>query len=312
MSVHAIIFAALKTQKCSVAKIAATLLALGCICYTARADADDQPTTNSWDPQHPRFGLLGGLDHRSGYFQDAFPQPLLVEDTSLEETEFELNYFHTAAGQQRSDIASAELQKSFGVLTFELEVPYQRTSDSDDTARGIGNIEVSARSPIYQYVASGGCFDNTLGVGMGVGIPTYSQVSKYTELEPFVFNDLALGKHFTIQTVLGYDTLVGSGEDGGSEDFEYGLVFACTIPHAEWPLPGIARISPMFEISSELGLNKSEAGQNSMLGSIGLRLDFQNIGESQPSLGLGFVFPMTNAARDEVHWGIVSNFIFEF
>lgn len=230
----------------------------------------------------------------------------------MEETEVELNYFHTAAGQTKNDVTSAEIQKSFGVLTFELEVPYQRTSDSDDSAKGVANIELSARSPIYQYVSDNGWVDNTTGVGVGVGIPTYSQISKNWEVESFVFNDVKFGKRFTVQTVLGYDTLVGSGNNGGTEDFEYGMVFAYTISHTDWPVPGIAKISPMFEISSELGLNKKEVGQNSMLGSTGVRLDFQHIGEIQPSLGLGYVFPMTSAARDEVHWGIVANFIIEF
>lgn len=302
----------MKIQKYAVTNIFAALLVAGCIHSTAKADADDQPATKSWDPQQPRFGLFDWLDHRSGYYQDAFPQPLLVQDTSLEETEIELTYLHTGAGQAKNDVISGEVQKSFGVLTFELEVPYQRTSDSDDSAKGLADIEISARSPIYQYVADNGWFDNTTGVGVGVGIPTYSQVSKYWEVESFLFNDAKFGRRFTLQTVLGYDTLVGSGNDGGTEDFEYGMVFAYAISQADWHVPGVARFSPLFEISSELGLNKKEVGQNSMLGSAGLRLDFQHIGEIQPGFGLGYVFPMTSAARDDVHWGIVANFILEF
>ena len=74
--------------------------------------ADDETITNSWTIENSRFGLFNSLDHRSGYYTDSFPQPLIVEDTSLEETELELNYQHTAAGdQQRSDILSGEFKR---------------------------------------------------------------------------------------------------------------------------------------------------------------------------------------------------------
>lgn len=288
------------------------LIAAGSVQFAAIADDENTTTTNSWTVGNSRFGLFDCLDHRSGYYQDCFPQPLLVDDTSLEDGELELNYLHTAAGQQRSDVISAEAQKSFGVFTFELEIPYEHFSDSDDTAKGIGDIELNARSPIYQYVTANGWFDTTLGVSMEVGIPVNSRVSKYTELEPAVFDDLEFGKHFTIQTVLGYDTLIGGGEDGGSADLDYGLVFAYGISRAELPIPGVKKISPMFEMSGELGLNKDESGQNSVLGDIGFRSDFQRIGELEPSLGLGYVFPMSSAAHNEVHWGIAANFTVEF
>jgi hypothetical protein len=305
------IFHALQINKNFTARTVAAIILIGCIHFIARAD-DETTTTNSWTPQNSRFGLFNCLDHRSGYYQDSFPQPLLVDDTSLEETELELNYSHTAAGQQRSSIASAGGQKSFGVVTFELEVPYERFSDSDDTVKGIGNIELNVRSPIYQYVSASGWFDTTMGVAMETGIPVNSKVSKYTELEPAVFDDLKLGRHFTVQTVLGYDTLVGGGGDGGSAEFDYGLAFAWTIPRAELPIPGVERISPMFEVNGEYGLNEDEAGENSVLGNIGFRLDFRNIGELQPSLALGYVFPMTSDARAAVHWGIAANFTLEF
>lgn len=147
---------------------------------------------------------------------------------------------------------------------------------------------------------------------MDVGIPVNSPVSKYTELEPMLFDDLKFGPHFTVQTVFGYDTLIGGGPDGGLAQFDYGLVFAYTLRRAELPVPGIENLSPMFEVNGELGLNKDQEGQNSVLGTIGVRLDFRHIGELAPSFALGYVFPMTSVARDEVRWGIAANFIFEF
>jgi hypothetical protein len=305
------IFRLLKIKKTHVSKVFITLLAACCINFAATAD-DEVTSTNSWTPENSRFGLFNLLDHRSGYYQDSFPQPLLVEDTGLEETEFELNYLHTRAGQQRSDIISGEIQKGIGVATLELEVPYERFSDSDDTAQGVGNIEINARCPVYQYVSPSGWFDTTAGVGMGGGIPVNSAVSQNGEIEPIVFNDMKLGKHFTVQTVLGYDRTLGSGDDGGSEDFEYGLAFAYTIPREELRIPGVERISPMLELDGELGLNQDEAGQNNLLGSAGFRMDFRSIGDVNTSLGLGYVFPVTSVARDEVHWGIVTSFTVEF
>jgi hypothetical protein len=309
------IFRLLKVRKVPFAKLILTLVSIGSIHSIAIADSDDETTvTNSWTQGDARFGPFGVLDRRSVYFRDAFPQPLLVDDTAMEqEGEAELNYLHTSGpDQERSDIISVEGQKSFGVVTFELSVPYEWQSDSDDSASGVGNIELGIRSPIYQYVSENGVFDNTMGVGLEAGIPVNSALSKNAELEPGVFNDIALDRYFTIQTTFGFDKTFGSGDDGGSEDFDYGLAFTCTIPNVEQVIPGIERISPMFEITGELGLNEDEAGQNSVLGSAGFRIDFRPIGGLEPSLGLGYVFPMSSVARKDVHWGIVTSFTVEF
>jgi hypothetical protein len=224
-----------------------------------------------------------------------------------------LNYLHTAANEKRDDIVSAEAQKSLGVFTFELEVPYQRSVNSHGkVVEGVGNIELNVRCPLYQYVSANGKIDTTAGVGLELGIPVNSVVSKNTELEPIVFNDLQLGDHFTVQAVLGYDKLFGGGDDGGEEDFEYGLNFAWAIPHTELPIPGVTRISPMFEVDGELGLNEDESGQNNVLGSAGFRMDFKPVFGLDPSLGLGYVFPISAVAREDVHWGIAANFTVEF
>jgi hypothetical protein len=207
---------------------------------------------------------------------------------------------------------SAELQKSIGLVTLEVEVPYQRLSDSDGTAKGIGDIELHGRCPIYQYVSGNGLFDETLGLIGGVGIPVYSQVSRNAELESGVFDDVKLGRHFTIQTILEYDRLFGGGADGGAEAFDYGLVFAWGISHDEFPVPGIEKFTPLFELEGDLGLNQDEAGQNGLLGGMGFRVDFQSVGGLEPSVGLSYVFPVSSAGRDEVHWGIASNLTIGF
>lgn len=308
-----IIFHHLKLKLSSLAKIIAVLLAIACVHNVASADDDDATATNSWTPQNSRYGLFDCLDHRSGYYLDSFPEPLLLDDTGPEpDGEVELNYLHMAAGAEHGDVEGVEVQKSFGVVTFDVEVPYERFSDSDDTAQGFGNVDLNVRVPFYQYVTANGSFDTTAGVGVDLGIPVNSQVSKNTELEPEVFDDFKFGNHFTIQATLGYDKLFGGGDDGGSEEFEYGFDFAYTIPHTQLPIPGVESISPMFEVSGELGLNEDENGQNSVLGGAGFRLDFRPVAGLDPSLGISYIFPMSSVARDEVHWGIATSFTVEF
>ncbi|MGD1088650.1 MAG: hypothetical protein ABR955_07980 [Verrucomicrobiota bacterium] len=238
---------------------------------------------------------------------------MLLDETSLEQDgELELNSLHTEANNQRSDVVTAEVEKSFGMLTLELDVPYERDSDSGDVSQGIGNIDLGARYPLYQFVSANGFFDTTLGVAMEVGIPVNPAVSQNTEFDPGIFNDLKLGEHFSLQSVFGYSTLFGGGDNGGLQTFEYGFDFGYAIPHSELPLPGIQQFTPMFELAGETELNKDDPGENSLFGSIGIRLDLKPIGEVEPGLGLGFVFPMDGAASAEVHWGIAISLTFEF
>ncbi len=212
----------------------------------AMADSDDVPLTATNLPAstNPHYGFLNWIDPRSAYNQEFFPQPLLVDDTGLEDGEVEVNYLHTKANDQHSDTITAEVQKSFGLLTFEWSVPYERAADSDDSAEGIGNINLEARYPLYQFVSANGFFDTTLGVAMEVGIPANTVVSKNADLDPEIFNDLRLGKHFSIQIVLGYDTLFGGGDEGGLQSFEYGFAFGYTLPHREFQLPGVQQFTP--------------------------------------------------------------------
>ncbi len=258
-------------------------------------------------------GPFDWLDPQSAYNREFFPQPLLVDDTSLEKDgELELSSLHTAVGSQHSDTFGAEIQKSIGLLTLEIGVPYQRNVDDDGVAQGVGSIDLGARYPIHQFIAANGRFDNTIGIGIELGIPVNSAVSLNTELEPKVFDDLKIGEQFSIQTVLGYSTLFGGGGNGGQETFNYGLAFAYAFPHSRLPLPGVQVLTPLVEIVGEKGLNEDQSSQNNLLGSVGFRLDLKSLGELQPSLGLGYVFPFDNAAQSEVHWGILTSLIFEF
>jgi hypothetical protein len=259
-----------------------------------------------------RYGLFNGLDRRSWYSQGNFPEPLLVDDSGLEINETRLDWLHTRANGQQSDVASAEVEKGFGLLTVELKIPYERDESSGQVSQGIGNIEVGARQPFYQFVSTRAFFDTTLGGAMEVGIPVNSAVSKNTELVPKVFNDLRVGESFTVQSLLGYSSLLGGGADGGLQKFEYGFVFGYRIEHRQLPLPGVQQLIPMLEIKGETEMNHDNAGRSSLLGNAAVRVNLNTIGRVQPRLGLGFVFPMNSNARADVHWGIFTSLVFEY
>jgi hypothetical protein len=300
------------------ARVISAISAITFVSAAAGEDADDQAppapatTTNSVGTLDTRYGLFNWLDHRSAYTQEVFPEPFLVNDMALEDNELEFTWLHTKGSGQQNDIGTVEFQKGLGLLTLEAEVPYERNVFPDKTTQRVGNIDLGARYPLYQFVSANRIVDATFGAAMEGGVPADSSVNKNAEVEPEVFNTLRLGNHFTVQTVLGYDMLLGGGDDGGLRTIEYGFSFAYAIPHHELPLPGVQTFIPMAELSGERGLNLDEAGLNSVLADIGFRANFKPIGEVQPGWGMAWVFPVDNGARQEAHWGFVASLIFEF
>ncbi len=259
-----------------------------------------------------RYGLFNWLDHRSEYGVGVFPEPFLVDDSDLEPNEFRLDWLHTRAGNQHSDSGKIEFEKGFGQLTLELEVPYERSVADGETSKGFDNVNLGVRYPLYQFVSAKGFVDTTFGVAVEAGIPVQSAVSKNAELVPKIFNDLKLGEHFTLQSIVGHSTLFGPEPDGGLQTFEYGFVFGYTIPHRQLPIPDVLEFIPVFELQGETGLNKDNAGHNRLLGNAGFRVNLKAIGQVQPRLGLGFVFPMDNGARADTHWGIITSLVFQY
>lgn len=270
------------------------------------AGADDSSVANS------RYGLFNGLDHRSVYSQGNFPEPLLVDDSGLEVNESRLDWQHRQTGAAKSDVVIAEIEKGFGNLTLELGIPYEHDSADGQVAQGIGNLDFGARYPFYQYVSRRGEFDTTFGGAMELGIPASSSISVNPEFVPKIFNDTKIGDHFTAQSVFGYSTVIGGGDAGGRQTVEYGFTFGYSLAHSELPLPGIRQFIPLFELVGETGLNKDAAGANRLLGDAGIRVNLKTLGRLQPRLGLGFVFPLNNNARADVHWGLVTSLVFEY
>ena len=77
-------------------------------------------------------------------------------------------------------------------------------------------------------------------------------------------------------------------------------------------MPGVDQFLPMLELTGETGLNKEEAGQNSLEGDVGFRIKFKPMEDFRPGLGLAYVFPVDGGARQELHWGFIISTTFEF
>ena len=272
--------------------------------------ADNTPAASS----DTCYGLFNWLDHRSAYGEGVFPEPFLVDDSDLEANEARVDWLHTEAHDIRSDVVTAEIEKGFGLLTLEIEVPYEVDTEShpNKTVNGFDNIDLGARYPVCQFVSDNQAVDSTFGVALEVGIPTHSSLSKDTEVVPKIFNDLRLGDHFTLQSICGLSMLYGSDEDNGLKTFEYGFVFGYTLPHQEMPVPGVLQFIPVFELSGETELNKDDPGRTSLIGNAGFRVNLKAIGRVQPRLGAGYVFPIDNNAREDVHWGVITSLVFEY
>jgi hypothetical protein len=273
---------------------------------------------NSTEPAH--YGMFGLLDHRSSYGRYWFPEPFRLDETDVD-NEIRVDWLHQAGHGHVTDQVSVELEKSFGVTTFELEIPYQRESQllvdpisgttSRDRTHGIGNIELSVRRPVYQFVSSDKFFDNTVGGGFELGIPTNSPVSKDFELVGKVFDALRLGNHFSLQSIAGYSVLIGPSE-GGTRIFEYGAVAGWNLDRHDLPIPHVEQITPIVELKGERALNGEANGENDLSGTAGVRVTFDGFGPFQPRLGLGYVFPISQVARDDFKWGIVTSLVFEY
>jgi len=296
-----------------------TIVIIGCVCALAVESSPAAPTNEQTAPMSSvtepststRYGLFNWLDHRSDYGQGVFPEPFLVDDSDLEPNEARLDWLRTGANSSKSDVVKAEVEKGFGLLTLELEVPYERDTASGATTKGFDNIDLGARYPFYQFVSPNGLVDTTFGAAIELGIPTDSALSKNAELVPKFFNDLKVG-NFTLQSILGYSTLFGPGDAGGLQTFEYGFVFGYTIPHRQLPLPDVQELIPFLELVGETEMNKDNPGHNSLLGNAGFRFNLKAIGRVQPRPGIGFVFPINSGARDDTHWGVITSLVFQF
>lgn len=267
-----------------------------------------------------RYGPLNLLDHRSHYGQFWFPEPLLGPEMDVDR-ELRIDWFHGERSGARSDEVKAELEYNIGLLTLELEVPYERERESafdpiagrkaTEGSEGLGSIELSARHPIFQYVSPDDFFDYTLAAAFELAVPTKTRISKDTEIVPQLFQLMRFGEHLSLQTSVGWSHLIGP-EEGGTNALEYSAVLGYSFEHDDLPLPGILRVVPLFELTGKTGLSGEDSGVNRLFGTVGVRLNLNSIGAAQPRLGIGYVFPIDQGAREELRWGLITSLVFEF
>ena len=265
------------------------------------------------DPSGTRYGLFNLLDNRSKYNTGWFPEPLHTDEMDGDQ-ELRLNYFHQEKTDHRETEASAEIEKSFGQLSIEVEFPYASETETEDgetnSADGIGNIELSARHPFFQYVSPGGFFDYTAGGRVELAIATGSDVSKNTELVAGLYQTIGLGDHFSIQMGAGYSTLFGPGEDQQERNLESTAVFGYNIDVKNFL--DLVRVTPVFELDGETALNKGLSGSTELNGDIGAVLAFDSIKWGQPKMIVGYVFPLSNEAKADFDWGVTVSLILEY
>jgi opacity protein-like surface antigen len=281
------------------------------------ASAASQARANA-DTHYGPFGLL---DHRSRYGQFWFPEPFRLDETDVD-NEVRLDWVHQKGKDHVTDEGHVELEKAFGVTTFELEIPYERTSEttvdsvtglkSHEHTWGAGNVELSVRRPIYQWVSRDDFFDNTVGAAFELGLPTNSPVSKNTEVVAKMFDSLRVGEHFSLQALGGYSILMGPGDEGGNHTFEYGLVAGYNLSRQDLALPYVEQLIPILELKGETGLNRDIAGTNILTGTVGVRANLEAIGAWQPRIGIGYIFPIDKGGREESKWGVVTSLVFEY
>lgn len=291
-------------------------LSLCVIPKSVLADADDTPTTGYG------AGLFGTLNPRSKYYTDWFSEPFRVEDTTID-NELRFDWEHDEGHGSKSDVLSTEIQKSVGILTFEIQAPYVITKggggDDDDAGdesagqrmQGFGTIELGARVPLLQSLSGSGFIDNSIGFNLEVGIPTNTVVSKNAEITPGVFDDLAIGQRFSVQSLFSISHTFGTFQTG-RDSFQYAAAFGYTIEDEDFSIPDVERLIPSVELVGNTVLDGSLAGHNALTGTAGCRVEFKTIGRIQPSFGVGYVFPIDRGGRDELHWGVITSLSLEF
>lgn len=273
-------------------------------------------------PPDSRFGLFGVLDSRSIYGQYWFPEPLRADESDVD-NELRADWFHAENRGRQFDSVKVEFEKSFELLTLEVAPTYE--SDRQhvvdpvtlvsrrDAQAALGNVELGARHPIFQYVSPTGFFDTTLVAAMEVTVPTRTKISKDFELVPKLFSLTRLGDHLSVQCGLGDSILVGPVGRGLST-LEYDVVLGYELTKTDLPLPGILSTIPILEFDGENTLNQANAGHNQLFGTAGFRFNFDSIAwlAAQPRMGVGYTFPVDQGARDEFRWGLVTSLVLEY
>jgi hypothetical protein len=266
-------------------------------------------TSRGEDEATGRYGLFNWLDHSSKYATNWFPEPLNSDEVDQDQ-EYRINGFHAEKRGFQDTLVSAEIEKSWQLLSVEIEIPYERINDDGDRSEGMGNFEFSARHPLFQYVTPGGFFDYTFGGRFEIGIAPNSEISQDTELVGAVWQTIGLGNNFSIQMSAGYSTLIGPGDDGGEQNIETASVFGYNLDVKD--VLHLTRVTPEFELDGETGVNHGAHGETALTGATGLLFAFDSIKWGEPKIQVAYVFPLNDAAKEDFDWGVSMSLILEY
>src|SRR5580692_11111437 len=131
------------------------------VCSIARADTPTSQDATS------RYGLFNWLDHNSTYGAGWYPEPFRVDEGDID-NELRADYEHDQGHGTISHQLHAEIEKSFGVVTVEVEGYYDINTHAIGGGQhaqdqGFGNVDLGIRTPFWQYVSPKGFFDTTFG-----------------------------------------------------------------------------------------------------------------------------------------------------
>jgi hypothetical protein len=271
------------------------------------------------NPASSRY-FFGLLDNRSSYGKDFFPDAFLGPEFDAEQ-QLELDYLHgekpgvqndeVDAGVQWNVIGQLSVAAEFGWDSHHQDGPAD-TAASDgaeqDGGTGWESLDLAVYHPIFQYVTPDNLLDYTAVARLDVGIPTRTPASgNDVQLTPYLGHLLRLGDHISVEAWTGSQFTIAPHQ---TTQLIYGASFGYQISHNQFPVPSTQTIIPVFELDGQLPFSGN--GEDALFGVAGINVNLNPIDEAQPTLQLGYQFPLDQGARDQLRWGILANVLFEF
>ena len=251
------------------------------------------------------------LDHRSRLAKGFFPGTFLAANVAAQR-EIAMTWYHFERGNEQLDLFYNEFKWGLDQWTVEFQAPYQHehvsypdAAPGESTSRnidGLANFAVVMRSPIYQYASRNGNVDYSLVSGLAIDPPSGSAVSTGTTISPRLMQAIALSDHFSVMTSVGLAFLTGSHQDG-QKNITWDTVLGYNIYHKDLPLPGIADITPVFEIVGSDPVSGVDVDRQSITAFFGVEINPEpKWGYLTPYIGVGAGPAITSAARRGGDW----------
>jgi hypothetical protein len=280
---------------------------------TGFADDDDHAPTDG------RY-FFDLLDHRSSYSKDFFYESFLGPQFDSG-SEVELDYAHGEKPGVRNDGLDLEAEwNPIGQLTIVAELGWESEhgpsappglgGDGLDQGSdsGLEDLDLAVYHPIFQYVSPNNQLDYTAVARVDVGIPTRgSPASQDVLVTPYLGHMLRIGDHVSLEGWTGTQITIAPH---GADQFIYGACLAYVFPYNSSPIPFTDRLVPQIEIDGQTPM--SSRTRESLFGVAGFDLSFKKVGPTTPHIAIGYEFPIDQGARDQLHWGILAQFVFDF